>query len=98
MARLEPVLSLSVNNSDLVRMSECTYYIRHVSVSLLIRKGRNFIVRSTQQEKLVLISAWKADKWAFAGCARLTGLLDSGIQEDTVQVRVSARDARADVC
>lgn len=68
------MLSSSVNNSGLVRMSECTYYIRHVSVLLLIRKGRIFIVRSTQQEKLVLISAWKADKSAFAGCARLTGL------------------------
>ena len=75
-------------------MRECTYYIRHVLVFLLIRKGRSFIVRSTQQERLVLISTWKADKSAFAACARLTGLLDSG----TVQVRVSARDARADVC
>lgn len=35
-----------------------------------MRKGRNFIVRSTKQEKLVVISEWKADKFIFAGCAR----------------------------
>lgn len=53
---------------------EQTYYTKLVSFFLLIRKGRNFIVRSTKQEKLVVISEWKADRSTFAGCARLIGL------------------------
>lgn len=70
-ARLEPVLPLSVNTSDTVWTTRESYYIRPVSVVLLMRKGRNFIVRSTKQEKLVSISEWKADKSNFAGSARL---------------------------
>ena len=55
-ARLEPVLPLLVSVSDTVRGTRETYYIRPVSVFLPMRKGRNFIVRSTKQEKLVSIS------------------------------------------
>ena len=48
-----------------------TYYIKLVSVSLLIRKGKNFIVRSTRDEKLVDTSEWNADRSTFGGSARL---------------------------
>ena len=73
-ARLEPVLHLLVSVSVTVGGTSRTYYIRPVSVFLLMRKGRNFIVRSTKQEKLVSISEWKADKSNFAGSARLIRL------------------------
>ena len=77
MARLEPVLSFF----RIVRTSnwnvECgmsTYYITLVSVFLFIKKGRNFIVRSTKDEKLVATSEWKSDRLTFAGSARIIGL------------------------
>ena len=73
-ARLEPVLPLLVNTSVTVRTTRETYYIRLVSFLLLMRKGRNFMVRSTKQEKLVSISEWKADELNFAGSARLIWL------------------------
>ena len=73
-ARFEPVLPLLVNASDTVRTTRETYYISPVSVFLLMRKGRNFIVRSTKQEKLVSISEWKADESNVAGSARLIWL------------------------
>ena len=70
-ARLEPVLPLLVSTSYSEITTRETYYIRPVSVFLPIRKGRNFIVRSTKQEKLVSTSEWKAEKSKFAGSARL---------------------------
>ena len=73
-ARLEPVLPLLVSTSDSVTATRETYYIKPVSVFLPMRKGRNFIVRSTKQEKLVSISEWKADMSNVAGSARLNWL------------------------
>ena len=73
-ARLEPVLPLLVDTLDTGRRTKETYYIRPVSAVLFMRKGRNFIVRSTKQEKLVSISEWKADESNVAGSARLIWL------------------------
>ena len=73
-ARLEPVLPLFVSTLNTVRTTREAYYMRLVSVFLLMRKGRSFIVRSTKQEKLVSISEWKADESNFVGSARLIWL------------------------
>lgn len=54
-ARLEPVLSICFR-VVCTSSENGTYYIKLVSVFLPMRKGRNFIVKSTKQEKLVVIS------------------------------------------
>lgn len=45
-----------------------------VSVSFFIKKGRNFNVRSTKQEKLMVICECHLDKSTFSGSAKLAGL------------------------
>ena len=46
------------------------YYIRLVSAVFPIKNGKNFIVKSTKLEKLVLISEWKFAKSTFSGWVR----------------------------
>lgn len=45
-----------------------------VAVFLLVREGRNFMVRSTMEVKLVETSEWNSDRLTFSGCARLIGV------------------------
>ena len=47
--------------------------IKPVSDFLLIRKGKNFKLKSTIQVKLVSSSAWNRDRSTLAGSARFTG-------------------------
>lgn len=66
--------AIVVSKHNQIGMDERIYYFKLVSVFLLMRKGRNFIVKSTKQEKLVVISEWKADRSTFAGSGRLIRL------------------------